>query len=186
MRAVPPPPLTLNKALMSMHGISTPLVREPVTAYVALGGNLGDAARTVQEAFLALAGLPGTRLRAQSSLYRTAPYESSGPDYINAVAALDTTLTAPDLLAALQALELQAGRERLYLNAPRTLDLDVLHYGSARISSPRLTVPHPRWTERAFVLVPLAEIAPDLVSATQLQAVADQGIARWSAEPSGV
>ena len=185
MRAVPPP-LTLNKALMSMHCISTPLVRESVTAYIALGGNLGDAARTVQAAFLALAGLPGTQLRAQSSLDRPAPYESSGLDYINAVAALDTTLTAPDLLAALQALELQAGRERPYLNAPRTLDLDVLHYGSARISSPRLTVPHPRWTERAFVLVPLAEIAPDLVSAAQLQAVADQGIARWSAEPSAV
>jgi len=172
------PPLR-NKALASP-------VRDPVTAYVALGGNLGDAVRTVQDAFQALACLPGTRLRAQSSLYRTVPYESSGPDYINAVAALDTTLTAPDLLTALQGIEQQAGRLRPYLNAPRTLDLDVLHYGSACISSPRLTLPHPRWTERAFVLVPLAEIAPERVSAAQLQVVEGQGIARLATKTGGL
>ena len=89
-----------------------------------------------------------------------------------------TRLTAPALLSALQAQENQAGRERPYRNAPRTLDLDVLLYGSARMAGPVLTVPHPRMTERAFVLMPLAEIAPDLVSATQLAAVSDQGIWR--------
>ena len=106
---------------------------------------------------------------------------AAGPDYLNAVVALETRLSAPALLDALQALELQAGRERPYRNAPRTLDLDVLLYGSARIESARLTVPHPRMLLRAFVLRPLAEIAPDLVSANQLEAVRDQTIERLNA-----
>jgi 2-amino-4-hydroxy-6-hydroxymethyldihydropteridine diphosphokinase len=152
--------------------------RAAVTVYIGVGANLGDAVHTVQAALLALAGLPGCLVRAQSSLYRTAPHQATGPDYINAVAVVQTVLTAPALLAALQQLEQQAGRVRPYPNAPRTLDLDVLHYGSAHISSPRLTLPHPRWAQRAFVLVPLAEVAPDRVSAAQLQAVQGQPIVR--------
>ena len=150
----------------------------PVTAYVALGANLGDARATVNAAIEALDHLPQTRLLRASSLYRTAPWEASGPDFINAVAAVETALGAHELLRALQALELQAGRERPYRNAPRTLDLDLLLYGDAIIDSPELIVPHPRLRERAFVLLPLAEIAPALVSAAELQAVAGQVIER--------
>ena len=150
--------------------------REPVRAFVALGANLGDAAGTVRAAIQSLGQLPGTRLCSSSSLYRTAPWQASGPDYINAVAELETGLSAPDLLVALQAVEARAGRERPYPNAPRTLDLDVLLYGSARISSAWLTVPHPRMWERAFVVVPLADVAPDVVSAAALAAIAGQGI----------
>ena len=150
----------------------------PVTAYVALGANLGDARATVNAAIEALDHLPQTRLLRASSLYRTAPWEASGPDFINAVAAIETALGAHELLRALQALELQAGRERPYRNAPRTLDLDLLLYGDAIIDSPELIVPHPRLRERAFVLLPLAEIAPALVSAAELQAVAGQVIER--------
>ena len=150
--------------------------RAAVTAFVALGANLGDAAYTVRAALVALGQVPGVRLVRSSSLYRTAPVDSTGPDYINAVAEVATTLSAPGLLAALQAIENGAGRERPYRNAPRTLDLDLLLYGLARVDSRTLTVPHPRMLERAFVLVPLAEIAPQLVSAAQLQAVADQTI----------
>jgi 2-amino-4-hydroxy-6-hydroxymethyldihydropteridine diphosphokinase len=143
---------------------------------VALGANLGDAAQALRDALKALGETPGIRLVRASSLYRTAPVQSTGPDYVNAVAEVSTTLTAPALLDALQAIEDGAGRQRPYRNAPRTLDLDLLLYGSARIDSPRLTVPHPRMAQRAFVLVPLAEIARALVSAGQLAAVADQTI----------
>ena len=152
--------------------------RSAVRVYVALGANLGDAAATLRDAIRWLADLPGTTVYAASSLYRTAPWEASGPDFINAVAALDTQLTAPDLLGCLHALEARAGRERPYLNAPRTLDLDLLLYGSAGIDSPRLTVPHPRMWQRAFVLVPLAEVAPERVTPEALQAVAGQQIER--------
>lgn len=155
--------------------------RPEVTAYVALGANLGDAAQTLRDALDNLGHRPGIRLVAASSLYRTAPVDSSGPDYVNAVAEIATTLTAPALLAALQAIENATGRERPYRNAPRTLDLDLLLYGGARIDSPTLTVPHPRMGERAFVLVPLAEVAPTLVDAKALQAVAGQGVKRLAA-----
>ena len=154
--------------------------RQSVTAYVALGANLGDAAQTVRDALAALQALQATRLVKASSLYRTAPVDSAGPDYINAVAEVSTGLTAPGLLRALQGIEAAAGRERPYRNAPRTLDLDVLLYGSATMDSPRLTVPHPRMWERAFVLVPLAEVAPDLVSGTALAAVEEQGVSIFS------
>jgi 2-amino-4-hydroxy-6-hydroxymethyldihydropteridine diphosphokinase len=150
----------------------------PVTAYIALGANLGDAAATVQQAVRALATLPQTRLLRASSLYRTAPIESSGPDYINAVAEISTALSPQALLAALQALEKAAGRERPYRNAPRTLDLDILLYGDVSIDSPTLTIPHPRMQARAFVLQPLAEIAPQRVSPSALAAVLDQAIER--------
>ena len=158
--------------------------RDPVTAFVALGGNLGDARASVLEAFRGLADLPQTRLIARSRLYRTAPHEASGPDFINAVARIDTCLSAPELLQALQSLEHAAGRERPYPNAPRTLDLDLLLYGDARIDSPRLTVPHPRMRGRAFVLHPLADVAPERVAPADLQAVQDQPIALLPEDPT--
>ncbi len=158
---------------------------ERVTAYVALGANLGDAASAVRQAMQALDRLPLTRVTRRSSLYKTAPIttgsesaaQSAGADYINAVVALDTGLAAPVLLRQMQQLEQAAGRERPYRDAPRTLDLDLLLYGSARIESKELTVPHPRMAQRAFVLVPLAEIAPGLVSDAQLKIVELQKVA---------
>ena len=149
-------------------------MRDPVTVYVALGANLGDAAATVCWAIDQIGHLPHTDLVRRSVLYVTAPFESSGPDYINAVVEIRTRLAAPDLLLQLQAVERQGGRERPYRNAPRTLDLDVLLYGGARISSPQLQVPHPRMYTRAFVVVPLAEISSNLVSADELAAVQGQ------------
>jgi len=135
---------------------------EPVSAYIALGANLGDARAALDAAFVALAALPQTTLRAASSLYRTAPIDSSGPDYLNAVVRLETRLVPHALLRALQRVEAAHGRERPYLNAPRTLDLDLLLYGTRRLHSRALTVPHPRMHQRAFVLCPLAEIDPAL------------------------
>ena len=155
-------------------------MREPVTAYVGLGANLGDPLAALRQAIEGLDQLPGTRVTARSSFYRSAPVEATGPDFVNAVAALATALTAPELLAELQQLELAAGRERPWRNAPRTLDLDLLLYGSARIGSAALTVPHPRMASRAFVLVPLAEIAPSLVTPAQLAAITSQVIAHMT------
>lgn len=136
--------------------------RSSETAYIALGANLGDARAALDAAFGALATLPQTTLRAASSIYRTAPIDSGGPDYLNAVVRLDTRLAPQALLGALQRIECAHGRERPYRNAPRTLDLDLLLYGDRRIATTGLTVPHPRLHERAFVLLPLAEIAPQL------------------------
>ena len=146
--------------------------------FIALGANLGDAAQTLRDAVAAVGRLPHTRVVKTSSLYRTAPVDSSGPDYLNAVLQLQTALPAPVLLQALQEIEAAAGRERPYRNAPRTLDLDILLYGSGQIDSPHLQVPHPRMAQRAFVLEPLAEIAPGRVSPTQREAVAGQHIER--------
>ena len=154
--------------------------RAPVVACVALGGNLGDARATVLQAFESLARLHGVSDLQRSRLYRSAPLQASGPHFVNAVARIEATLSAPELLQALQTIEQAAGRERPYPNAPRTLDLDLLLYGHARIDSPHLTVPHPRMWGRAFVLHPLAEVAPERVSAEQLQAVQAQAI-----EPMG-
>ena len=128
--------------------------------------------------------LPGCQLQAVSAMYRTAPIDSSGDDYINAVARIATTLGAEALLAALHEIELAHGRERPYRNAPRTLDLDVLLYGDEQITSATLTVPHPRMTERAFVLVPLLELAPEInvpgkgPAKAYAAGVADQGISK--------
>ncbi|NML44945.1 2-amino-4-hydroxy-6-hydroxymethyldihydropteridine diphosphokinase [Ramlibacter sp. G-1-2-2] len=152
-------------------------MREPVTAWVGLGANLGEPVPALQRALQGIAQLPHTRVLRCSRFYGSAPVDAGGPDYVNAVAAVETRLDACALLAALQTLENEAGRERPYRNAPRTLDLDLLLYGDARIDSPRLTVPHPRMLERAFVLQPLAEIAPERVSAQALAAVAGQRIA---------
>ena len=152
--------------------------RSPVVATVGLGANLGDPQAALAGAIAALAALEGVKLVAQSSFYRSAPIDSSGPDYVNAVVQVHTTLTAPALLAQLQAIEQSAGRERPYRNAPRTLDLDLLLFGDASIQSPSLTLPHPRMWQRAFVLLPLAEIAPALVSAALLDCVKDQILER--------
>jgi 2-amino-4-hydroxy-6-hydroxymethyldihydropteridine diphosphokinase len=132
-------------------------------AYIGLGANLGDARAQVEAACEALAATPGVQWAGRSSLYRSAPVDAGGPDYVNAVAAVDTTLSPHELLVALQAIEDRFGRERPYRNAPRTLDLDLLLHGQARVDTPALTVPHPRLHERAFVLRPLAELAPTLV-----------------------
>ncbi|MEI7783256.1 MAG: 2-amino-4-hydroxy-6-hydroxymethyldihydropteridine diphosphokinase [Betaproteobacteria bacterium] len=155
-------------------------VREPVRAYVGLGANVGQAAATLRWAAAALADLPGTELLQVSGLYRSDPIdcEPGAPAFLNAVAALSTRLSAPQLLAGLQQLELTAGRQRPYRNAPRTLDLDVLLYGDARIDSPALCVPHPRMGQRAFVLRPLAEIAPEWAQAAGQPAVAAQQVDR--------
>lgn len=153
-------------------------MREPVVSYVALGANLGDAVASVLDAIEAIGALPDTEVTRRSSLYRTAPVDSSGPDYINAVVEIFTGLPAHELLSRLQGIEAAAGRERPYRNAPRTLDLDLLLYGNARIDSPQLQVPHPRMHQRAFVLAPLAEIAPHLVQPASLESVAWQGLSR--------
>lgn len=131
-------------------------------AYIGLGANLGDARATLLQAAQELSRTAGIDALNLSRLYRSAPVDSSGPDYVNAVAAIDTRLTARELLAALQAIERQHGRQRPYRNAPRTLDLDLLLYGAERIDEPGLIVPHPRMHQRAFVLRPLAELAPGL------------------------
>lgn len=132
------------------------------TAYIGLGANLGDAQATLQAAAQALAAWPGCRLQQLSSVWRSAPIDASGPDFFNAVAALHTTLAPLALLDALQAIEQQFGRARPYVNAPRTLDLDLLLFGDLQLHSPRLTLPHPRLHQRAFVLRPLLELAPQL------------------------
>jgi len=154
-------------------------------AWVGIGANLGDAQANVLDALERLAWVPGARLLRASSLYRSAPIDSSGDDYINAVAEVDTSLSARALLAALHDIEQAHGRERPYRNAPRTLDLDLLLYGEERIAdAPSLIVPHPRMHERAFVLAPLAELAPELLVpgrgrvADLLDCVADQAIER--------
>ncbi|HYD94329.1 MAG TPA: 2-amino-4-hydroxy-6-hydroxymethyldihydropteridine diphosphokinase [Noviherbaspirillum sp.] len=129
-------------------------------AYIGIGANLGDAQDAVRRAIALLAALPGSRLAGQSSLFSTAPVDAGGDDYVNAVVRIDTELAPADLLQALHAIEQDFGRERPYRNAPRTLDLDILLYGEARIASASLTVPHPRLTERAFVLIPLLQLDP--------------------------
>jgi 2-amino-4-hydroxy-6-hydroxymethyldihydropteridine diphosphokinase len=134
-----------------------------VLVHVGLGANLGDASATLEAALAALSALPRTRWQATSSVYRTQPVDAEGPDFLNAVARLRTGLTAHELLSALQGIEAAHGRERPYRNAPRTLDLDLLLYGDDVIHSEALTVPHPRLHERAFVLVPLAELSPEAV-----------------------
>ena len=133
----------------------------PANAFVALGSNLDDPAAQVRAGLAALARLPHTRVTAQSSLYRSAPAGyADQPDFVNAVAAIATTLSPHALLEGLLAIERERGRVRTFRNAPRTLDLDVLLYDDATIDEASLTIPHPRLHERAFVLVPLAEIAP--------------------------
>lgn len=158
----------------------------PALAYIGLGANLGDARQTLQHALDALAATPGISAVRASGVYRTAPVDAGGPDYLNAVAELRTTLDALALLRRLQAIELAHGRQRPYRNAPRTLDLDLLTYDGQVIDVPDLQVPHPRMHERAFVLAPLQELAPELRLpqgglAQLLAACADQRIERLTA-----
>ena len=160
------------------------------TAYIALGANLDDPVAYVEAGIEALSGLPGTRLIARSSLYRTAPVGCGPqPDYINAVACIATQLPASELLTALLAIEARHGRRRDTPLAARTLDLDLLLYGTQEIRRPELTVPHPRMHLRAFVIVPLAEIAPDCpipgrcTAAAWLPAVVTQRIERLGDRP---
>ncbi|MEX2241381.1 MAG: 2-amino-4-hydroxy-6-hydroxymethyldihydropteridine diphosphokinase [Burkholderiales bacterium] len=132
-----------------------------ITAYIGLGSNQGEPRAQVDQAFAELAGLPATQLAARSPLYRSAPLDAPGqPDFVNAVAAVDTELSAAQLLEALQAIESRHGRERAHRNAPRTLDLDLLLFGDTAFASPTLTLPHPRMHERAFVLLPLLDLDP--------------------------
>ena len=132
-------------------------------AYVGIGANLDDPRTQVLVSFRELDELPHTRLVKRSSLYRSAPVGyAPQPDFINAVAQLETGLPAERLLAELQAIEARHGRRRSFPNAPRTLDLDLLLFGESPMSAPGLTIPHPRMHERAFVLAPLVEISPDV------------------------
>lgn len=133
-----------------------------VRAFIGVGANLGFARDAVLNALADLSTLPDSEFVAASNLYSTAPIESSGPDYINAVAEIRTGLDAQALLDALFAIEKRYGRVRTERNAPRTLDLDLLLYGEKEIRTSELTVPHARLTERAFVLVPLLELDPEI------------------------
>lgn len=132
-------------------------------AYIGLGSNLGDSGATLRIALKEIAALHGVQACSASPYYRSAPVDASGPDFVNAVAALDTTLEPLQLLDALQAIELSHGRERPYRNAPRTLDLDLLLHGDVVMDTQRLVLPHPRMHERAFVLRPLQDLAPSIV-----------------------
>ena len=156
----------------------------PLVAYVGLGANLGDRRRTIDSAIDALARLPASAVLRTSGLYRSRSIGAEGPDYLNAVVEMRTALAPLALLQELQAIEAAHGRVRSVPNAPRTLDLDLLLYGEQEMALPTLQVPHPRLHERAFVLRPLAELAPDLVVprrcriADLLAMVADQRIDR--------
>jgi len=169
-----------NPASVPLGGMKTSAPTPGAThAWIGLGANLGDRTAALRTALAALAALPGTRLLRVSSLYRSAPVDAGGPDYLNAVAEIATQLPPHDLLAALQAIERAAGRERPYRNAPRTLDLDILLYGDLRLDSATLMLPHPRLHDRAFVLLPLAELAPERVLPQWLAGVEGQAIERW-------
>ena len=138
------------------------IIADRVTAFVGLGANIGEPRRQLELAIEALKRLPETELIQTSEIYKSAPLGYlDQPDFLNAVAQLDTGLAAEQLLDQLQKIERTQGRERTFAGAPRTLDLDLLLYGDRVLDSPRLTLPHPRMHERAFVLEPLAEIAPD-------------------------
>ncbi|TXI82652.1 MULTISPECIES: 2-amino-4-hydroxy-6-hydroxymethyldihydropteridine diphosphokinase [unclassified Cupriavidus] len=155
-------------------------------AYIGIGANLGDARQALKDAIVCLAQQVGVTVLAKSSFYRTAPVDAGGGDYFNAVVKVETPFTAPQLLRICQHIEDQFGRERPFRNAPRTMDLDLLLFGEQIIDSEPLTVPHPRITERAFVLVPLVEIDADLVipgrgrAASYLPGVQDQRIEKFS------
>jgi 2-amino-4-hydroxy-6-hydroxymethyldihydropteridine diphosphokinase len=154
-----------------------------VWAYIGLGANLGDSAAMLRGALAEITALAGIFECRASPFYRSAPVDAQGPDFVNAVAAVHTDLAPLDLLGALQAIEHLHGRERPYRNAPRTLDLDLLLHGEARMDTERLTLPHPRMHQRAFVLLPLQDLAPGLrlpqgSIAALLQACEGQAIRR--------
>ena len=154
-------------------------------AFVGLGANLGEPESQVRQAFQSLDAIPHTRVVKRSSLYRSEPQgHAEQPRFVNAVAQLETGLPAERLLAELHALEARQGRSRSFPNAPRTLDLDLLLFGKAVIDTEKLKLPHPRMHERAFVLLPLVEIAPDVAipgrgsARAFLENCKDQGVER--------
>lgn len=156
-----------------------------MTACIGLGANLGNTRATLNHAALEIGLLPGTRVLVKSSLYGSAPFQAEGPDYLNAVVLVHTPLSPRALLEALLEIERAHGRLRPFRNAPRTLDLDLLWHVNGPVDEPGLVVPHPRLHQRAFVLVPLAEIWPDLqlplgTPGSLLPTVADQPIWRLS------
>ena len=159
---------------------------EQHTAYIGLGANLGNPHETISAAMILLRGLPISHLTKTSSFYLTAPIEANGDDYVNAVVEICTQLSPTALLAEIQTIEQRFGRVRSYPNAPRTLDCDLLLYDQQIINTPTLQVPHPRMHLRAFVLVPLLEIAPHMAIPNQaslsrlLKSVADQPIQKWT------
>lgn len=128
--------------------------------FIGIGSNLGDRAAQIDRACTEIAALPATTLVARSADYASAPLDAPGGEYLNAVVRVRSALAPLDLLHALQAIETRHGRHRPFAGAPRTLDLDLLLYGDLVVASDELILPHPRLHERAFVLVPLAEIAP--------------------------
>ena len=174
--------LAVQQIPIKMEVVEVLLRDFKVSAWVALGANLGDAAGALKQALEAIQNIPATHLEQSSSFYKTAAIDSSGPDYINAVVRLTTFLSAPDLLKELFKIEQKHGRERPYVNAPRTLDLDLLLFGNSTIQSQFLQVPHPRMYQRAFVLFPLHDVSTQLVSQAQLNAVSDQVIERLTNE----
>lgn len=159
-------------------------------AWIGLGANLGDAAASIGRALDAIDSLAATRIERVSSLYRSDPVDAQGPDFFNAVAEVETTLSPAALLERLLAIEAAEGRLRPYRNAPRTLDLDLLLYGDETRATPRLVLPHPRMHERAFVLLPLVEIAPDAVipghgpAAALTERVREQKLAKLAIIPA--
>lgn len=161
-----------------------------VQAWVGLGGNLGDPGRQFQRVYRALLGQPKVRNLRGSGWWRSAPVDAQGPEFVNAVLTLETQWTAQELLLLLQALELSAGRERPYRNAPRTLDLDILLWGDLVSQDPQLTLPHPRMHQRAFVLRPALELDPRLhlpglgPAQDWLDSVSDQPLYRWQDWPA--
>jgi 2-amino-4-hydroxy-6-hydroxymethyldihydropteridine diphosphokinase len=154
-------------------------------AYVGLGANLGEPRQQLRRALLELDAVPRTRVVKASSLYRSEPMGyANQPEFVNAVAQLETSLRAARLLAELQAIEARHGRSRSFANAPRTLDLDLLLFGESTVETAKLAIPHPRMHERAFVLQPLLEIAPEIIvpgrgpARELLKGCADQDVER--------
>jgi len=135
----------------------------PVRALIGLGANLGQARETIERALEGLSNTPGIESLIVAPLYGSDPVDAQGPTFVNTVAQIQTTLAPLALLDALQALEHAYGRERAFRNAPRTLDLDLLWYDGVTMETPRLTLPHPRMHERAFVLKPLSDLVPELM-----------------------
>ena len=150
--------------------------RDWVRVFIGMGANAGEPSSQLQLALAALQELPLSKGLRCSRFYRSAPWQAEGPDFINAVAQLDTQFCAPEFLKQLQKIEQSAGRTRPYHHAPRTLDLDLIFFGQACIDSGPLVVPHPRWRERAFVLHPLADLAPERIHVSDWHSVASQVI----------
>jgi 2-amino-4-hydroxy-6-hydroxymethyldihydropteridine diphosphokinase len=131
-------------------------------AYIGLGGNVGDSRQILTDAVICLAQIPSIQINARSCFYISSPVDAPGNDYINNVIAITTSLEPIPLLHACQSVELHFGRERPFARAPRTLDIDLLTYENLSYTDPELTIPHPRITERMFVLLPLLEIEPEI------------------------